>query len=553
MFLKSDLYEYQIFDTIQIGQVNNILHSSKGYNPIYVLTPTSENVKLLTNQIEQEIFKKLHIYFVNNVQNDGIESLAKADVTKNSVECVKEIYMLFEAIDEGLFTIPKSKEFQSCIVHNKVKARDQKKFGKKLEDSLFTFFLSQRSIPTIYYKKSSSMCKKLGEKLGIFLEREYSQNHSEFCSKSPMNLVIIDRSEDPVTPLIHTWTYQAMIHEFFELDSNIVQQTIDNDEKIFLDSNLDSFYNENKFKNFGEFADSLSKLLASSSETRKAMSETKTINDLQSALDNLPSVQQESKLVSKHSRIINKLITYTKTFNLYDISLLQQEIVTCSSLNIVTKGKLYKELLGMILNKEIHDTEKLKLVMLWSLRNEEDIEKINNLKELLNQHTNLTYCTKSIDKLLNYYGQFSRVLDLFGDNNYSLTSMGSNLLKKFTDEPNVYERYKPKVIEVVDNLLKKKFKNTQFESIQPFGSIDANENLGLATTKIVIFILGGATYHEYRELSLYARNLNKVNVYLGSDRLLNSSQFLALLKNDKIDENFTTDFGENEGLIKKIN
>ena len=91
--------------------------------------------------------------------------------------------------------------------------------------------------------------------------------------------------------------------------------------------------------------------------------------------------------------------------------------------------------------------------------------------------------------------------------------MGSNLLKKFTDEPNVYERYKPKVIEIVDNLLKKKFKNTQFESIQPFGTIDPSENLGLAPTKIIIFILGGATYHEYRELSLYAKTLNKVNLY----------------------------------------
>ena len=77
-----------------------------------------------------------------------------------------------------------------------------------------------------------------------------------------------------------------MIHELMELDLNIVQQKIESNEKFLLDSGTDSFYNANKFKNFGEFADSLSKLLAQNSTTRKEMSNTKTINDLQNALEN---------------------------------------------------------------------------------------------------------------------------------------------------------------------------------------------------------------------------------------------------------------------------
>jgi hypothetical protein len=35
-------------------------------------------------------------------------------------------------------------------------------------------------------------------------------------------ILILDRHEDPVTPLLNQWTYQAMIHELLGLNSNRV-------------------------------------------------------------------------------------------------------------------------------------------------------------------------------------------------------------------------------------------------------------------------------------------------------------------------------------------
>jgi vacuolar protein sorting-associated protein 45 len=218
------------------------------------------------------------------------------------------------------------------------------------------------------------------------LEREYSQNHSDFNSKCGVQLLVLDRCEDGATPLLHTWTYQSMIHELLELDLNIVQQTIDSDEKILLDSSNDSFYDSNKFKNFGEFAESLSKLLAQNSTTRKEMASTKTISELQNALNNLESVQSEGQMVTKHSKIVNKIITYTKNWNLYDISFMQQEV--CSG-SVINKSKMFKDLCAMLTEPAIHDNEKLKLAMLYCLRYETDKENISGLKQLLDTHCSI--------------------------------------------------------------------------------------------------------------------------------------------------------------------
>ena len=34
-------------------------------------------------------------------------------------------------------------------------------------------------------------------------------------------VLLLDRKEDPVTPLLMQWTYQAMVHELIGLDNNI--------------------------------------------------------------------------------------------------------------------------------------------------------------------------------------------------------------------------------------------------------------------------------------------------------------------------------------------
>ena len=35
-------------------------------------------------------------------------------------------------------------------------------------------------------------------------------------------LLIFDRREDPVTPILHPWTYQAMIHELLTIKDHMV-------------------------------------------------------------------------------------------------------------------------------------------------------------------------------------------------------------------------------------------------------------------------------------------------------------------------------------------
>ena len=79
-------------------------------------------------------------------------------------------------------------------------------------------------------------------------------------------MIIFDRREDPVTPLLNQWTYQAMIHEILDLKNNRVDlKHVDNmsDEmkEVVLSPDEDKFYSQIMYKNFGEVAEDIHNLV----------------------------------------------------------------------------------------------------------------------------------------------------------------------------------------------------------------------------------------------------------------------------------------------------
>jgi hypothetical protein len=77
---------------------------------------------------------------VQTIPNEFIESLAKADVTKESIETIKEIFISYEVLDNGLFTWSTEECYCPLIPKPKLKGKMQKWLGRKMEETLFGFF-----------------------------------------------------------------------------------------------------------------------------------------------------------------------------------------------------------------------------------------------------------------------------------------------------------------------------------------------------------------------------------------------------------------------------
>lgn len=79
-------------------------------------------------------------------------------------------------------------------------------------------------------------------------------------------LLILDRRDDPVTPLLNQWTYQAMVHELLGIQNNRVdlkhlKNVSDEMKEVVLSCDDDEFFRKIMFSNFGDVAESIRNLV----------------------------------------------------------------------------------------------------------------------------------------------------------------------------------------------------------------------------------------------------------------------------------------------------
>ena len=101
--------------------------------------------------------------------------------------------------------------------------------------------LSLKKKPVIRYESMSPMAKKLGVEIQVCLnivclnhilsvpQHRIQSEASLFdfrLTQVPPLLLILDRRNDPVTPLLSQWTYQAMVHELIGIHNGRVNLSL---------------------------------------------------------------------------------------------------------------------------------------------------------------------------------------------------------------------------------------------------------------------------------------------------------------------------------------
>lgn len=104
--------------------------------------------------------------------------------------------------------------------------------------------------------------RNLAERLSVRIDQERSLFEFRQTAEYVPVLLILDRREDPVTPLLNQWTYEAMTHELLGMRNNRVSLrgspgVRSDGMEVVLDARTDDFYRRNMYLNFGELGDNV--------------------------------------------------------------------------------------------------------------------------------------------------------------------------------------------------------------------------------------------------------------------------------------------------------
>lgn len=148
------------------------------------------------------------IDFSNTLMSDKLQRLAESD-THNVVTQVQEVFADFQVINDDLFSLGVPSVIGLTRPITMWSVSDQQCFNR-LTESIYSLVMASRANqPVLRYQKSSDICYRLAEKVTAKLgaDPEFQQRMSKANPAASTTVLIVDRREDPLTPLLNQWTY----------------------------------------------------------------------------------------------------------------------------------------------------------------------------------------------------------------------------------------------------------------------------------------------------------------------------------------------------------
>ncbi|KAM1348203.1 hypothetical protein PS1_002405 [Malus domestica] len=518
-YSQSELLQKEVFLVELVDSISKSRESMSHLKAVYFLAPTSENIQYLRRHLVAPRFGEYHLFFSNILKDTHIHILADSD-EHEVVQQLQEFYADFVATDPYHFTlnVPSNHMYMlpAVVDHSNLQC-----FCDRVVDGIAAVFLALKRRPVIRYQRTSDIAKRIAQETAKLM---YQQESGLFDFRrteiSPL-LLVIDRRDDPVTPLLNQWTYQAMVHELIGIQDNKVDlrnigKFPKDQQEVVLSSEQDAFFKKNMYENFGDIGMNIKQLVDEFQQISKSNQNIQTIEDMAKFVDNYPEYRKMHGNVSKHVALVTEMSKLVEERKLMVVSQTEQELA-CNGGQVAA----FEAVTNLLNNESVSDIDRLRLVMLYALRYEK--ESPVQLMQLFNKLSSKSpkYKPGLVQFLLKQAGVDKRTGDLFGNRDF--LNIARNMARGLKGVENVYTQHQPLLFQTMESISKGRLRDVDY----PFVGNHFQQG---RPQDVVIFIVGGTTYEESRCVALQNAMNTGIRFILGGSVILNSKRFLKDLE-----------------------
>lgn len=164
---------------------------------VIFVQPTESNYDLIDRELKDPKFKEYHLFVSNILSQDMLSRLAGQDEHDIFMQ-VNEYYMDFMAVNRDLFHL--GIENSLILSGNMSRTLESSAILDKNLSDLSSVLLALKRIPSVIrYQYSSEVCRRCANDLLSLLGRN---EVFDFPRSESTMLLILDRKDDPVTPLL---------------------------------------------------------------------------------------------------------------------------------------------------------------------------------------------------------------------------------------------------------------------------------------------------------------------------------------------------------------
>uniref|UniRef100_A0A1A8KDF3 Sec1 family domain-containing protein 1 n=2 Tax=Nothobranchius kuhntae TaxID=321403 RepID=A0A1A8KDF3_NOTKU len=562
-----------------------LLHSDRDPIPdvpaVYFLMPTEENIDRICQDLRNQLYESYYMNFISAISRSKLEDIASAALASNAVSQVTKVfdqYLNFISLEDDMFILcHQNKELISYHAINRadIQDTDMEAIMDTVVDSLFCFFVTLGAVPIIRCPRGNAaemvavkLDKKLRENLRDARNSLFtgdSMTGGQFSFQRPL-FVLADRNMDMATPLHHTWTYQALIHDVLDFHLNRVvleegggaeaspagARPKKKARKTYDLTAADSFWQKHKGSPFPEVAESVQEELDAYRAQEDEVKRLKSIMGLEgedegaismlsdntakltSAVSSLPELLEKKRLIDLHTNVATAVLDHIKSRKL-DVYFEYEE-------KLMSKSALDKSLLDIISDPDAGTPEdKMRLFLIFYITaqqapSESDLEQYK--KALVDAGCDLSPLnyikqwkafTKMATAPANYGNSGVKPMGLFS----RVMNTGSQFVMEGVKNL-VLKQHNLPVTRILDNLMEMKShpETDDYRYFDPKmlrgseSSIPRNKN---PFQEAIVFVVGGGNYIEYQNLVDYSKSKPGRKVLYGCSELFNASQFMKQL------------------------
>ncbi|KAL2124238.1 hypothetical protein VTJ04DRAFT_603 [Mycothermus thermophilus] len=485
--------------------------------------PHPDSIGLLIDELREPKYGEYHLFFSNVVKKSTLERLAEAD-DHEVVKLVQEYFLDYAVINPDLFSLNMSLPMHRLWSGNPDTWNTDSL--QRATEGVIAVLLSLKKKPLIRYQKNSPLAKKLASEIRYYMTQEDQLFDFRKVDTPPL-LLILDRREDPITPLLMQWTYQAMVHHLLGINNGRVDLSSVPDvrpelREIVLSQDQDPFFKRNMYLNFGDLGSNIKDYVEQYQSKTQNSANIESIADMKRFIEEYPEFRKLSGNVSKHVTLVSELSRRVGTENLLEVSELEQSIA-CNDNHAADLKKIQQ----LIQNPSVTPENKVYLVGLYALRYaKHPSNSLPMLIDLLTAAGGVSARQAAlVSKLLTYQRSLqqstsggSGITELFEST--GLFSAAGSRFKGLKGVENVYTQHSPLLETTLHQLVKGKLREAQYPFVEGGGTTRDKPQ------DIIVFIIGGATYEEAKMVAGVNASSPGVRVVLGGTTVHNAATFM---------------------------
>ena len=575
----------RVNDLLKCGiTVHSLINSKRANLPdvpvIYFVEPTIENILYIIEDLNQDRYDSFYINFTSLINRELLEEFAKKVSISGKSQKIKQVfdqYLDYIVTEPNLFSLNLPEIFTQFNSSN----TDEEKIHKLVDviaNGLLSTIVSMDIIPVIRAQQNGPaefVAQQLDLKLREYLSNTRGSTVATASIQQRPVLILLDRNFDLASMFSHSWIYQCMVSDVFQLQRNTIKITKhaakdgekDSTKNYDVDPK-DFFWNKYSQLPFPDAVESAdAELNAYKNDAKEVTAKTgiSSLDDIdpnanataniQQAVEKLPELTARKATLDMHMDILSSLINELQAKNLDKYFEIEQN---------ATDPKVLKEFLELLVVDSERDSslDKLRTFIILTLLVDltpEYIEKVKsifkekypqvdlssfnyilkfkehsklaNLSTLNETSNNFTNQASQMNSSALLSGLSSKLYGLTeGKISEGLTSIATRI-KSFIPEKKLLPI--TTIVEAIMDPVNASQQSVQLTDENVY--LDPKSRGGHSKPpkrqsyqESLVFVVGGGNYLEYQNLQEWANDPNKAHrkVIYGSTEITSASEFL---------------------------